>query len=245
MLTQNFPHCSDGLLISALAVSIHSCLCLVFCGLWLYFCLLELTLSSISAALWSSRSRLCALVLVPFICLCLLCFAMRSPHGACPSAHGTRAPDRCPPHGQLIPQGRQHRVPAIGLSGSNWAAYPAADYKRYWYISNPAVLRHPHMHGTGFDPKGNISARRTARECCVRKRALSNRPARMIRDPSCRPRRGITGARAMPMELQWVQLQWPVLVGIWCIPPVSQISCGAAGGGGFGVCGWRGGVSVH
>ena len=70
VLTQTLPHCPDSLLISALAVSIHSCLCLVFCGMWLCFSLLDLALSSTLAVLWRSHSCLCALPVVPFICIC-------------------------------------------------------------------------------------------------------------------------------------------------------------------------------
>ena len=62
--TRALTGCPDNLLVSALAISIQSCLGLVFCGLWLCFSLLDLVLTFTLAAsqLWRSRFRLRALV---------------------------------------------------------------------------------------------------------------------------------------------------------------------------------------
>ena len=78
MLTQNLTDCPDTLLVLALAISVQSCLDLVFGRVWLCFSLFVLVLIFTLAALWRSCPCLCALVhaLVPLGCIYFVWFAL-------------------------------------------------------------------------------------------------------------------------------------------------------------------------
>ena len=74
VLTQNLAGCPERLLVSVLAISVQSCLNVVFGGLQLCLFLLVLVLGFALAVLWSFRPSLPSLralgrELVPLVCI--------------------------------------------------------------------------------------------------------------------------------------------------------------------------------